>query len=701
MSYLVLLRRKPMLVFLLPFIVGIIISRFIPVIQYHWLVIAISAVIVFLLASNRFLTYNNSYIFGLFANFLFFLLGILLYTCHENQLAKKQIDEGVYIYLVKDIPVEKDNSVQVLLKTCYESTETGLSPVKAVVVSYFHKDSNSLVLCPGQTLLCRLKPRNIRNKGNPCEFDYQFYMKMKGIIQSAWLDSDNWRPVSVSVGFSPAVYSQEIRYWVLNKLRKIRDDDLYSLATAMIAGYREDLSEETRSAFVSSGAMHVLAVSGLHVGILYLFISTVLFFLKRIKYGQLVRLVIVLFILWGFALISGLSASVFRAVVLFSFIAVGRALNREVDLYNVLAASAIVLLLSNPLLLFNLGFQLSFLAVGSIVFFYPYINGVFVFRNRLLRWVWNLTSVSIAAQIGVVPLILYHFHQFPSYFLLSNLVVIPLAFCIVIGGILYLSTSFFPPFSEMIMWVLEKVLLSLHYSVTFIEKLPGSVIEGIVISWPQLIILLTTILMMVLFLIQKYRLFVHGIFVAAIVFIGSNCFIDAFFTKQNRLYIYNVEKELTIHLIQGKKNTLFSEHYTGYDRKNQLMFIEKMKLKQRMAEPECLCLNKNNTYRGFGYSVVPVMDSSFLFRFMNKYFFILNDDCRHWTSDTKLQADYLVINRNRYGTLQAIEQLFDIKHIIISPMLYKSKQDIVREQLNTNNIQHTVITETGPFFIDN
>src|SRR5690606_24095560 len=197
------------------------------------------------------------------------------------------------------------------------------------------------------------------------------------------------------------------------------------IINALLLGQRQDIPEEVYNNYTSAGAIHILAVSGLHVGIILLLINFILNPLENLKNGQFIKLILILLLLWSFAIIAGLSASVVRAVTMFSFVAYAMHIKRATNIYNILAISMFFLLLFKPSFLFDVGFQLSYIAVFAIVWIQPVLYKWWTPKLRPVNNLWQLFTVTIAAQIGVIPLSLYYFHQFPGLFFVSNLVIIP------------------------------------------------------------------------------------------------------------------------------------------------------------------------------------------------------------------------------------------------------------------------------------
>lgn len=263
--------------------------------------------------------------------------------------------------------------------------------------------------------------------------------------------------------------------------RFITRPDAHAVAAALVLGDKRFLQASTRDAFAGSGAMHILAVSGLHVGIVYLMLSAVVGRVPlRGHVRRIVRIILLLTGLWGYALLTGSSPSVLRAATMLSFVVVGQSLGRRTDIYNTLAASAFLLLVIDPMRIHHLGFQLSYLAVLGIIWWQPRIEAMWTPRHRLLKSAWSLTAVSLAAQAATAPLAILAFHQFPTFFLLTNLVAIPLAGLILPTGLAVLVLGDIPAVGWVLARVLDLELFALVHAVRWIDALPGAVIQPII-----------------------------------------------------------------------------------------------------------------------------------------------------------------------------------------------------------------------------
>jgi len=276
---------------------------------------------------------------------------------------------------------------------------------------------------------------------NPHQFDYSKYMQTLGVYGQIQISEKNilkYTHGSITV-FGLA---QRFRNFLLSKLQSTSlETDERAIIEALALGQKKDISKELYSAYADAGAIHILAVSGLHVGILFFILSVLFKPIKHFRYGNYLFNILLIAILWCFAFISGLSPSVTRAVTMFSFLISAETINRQSNTINALFLSFFVLLLYNPLWLFNAGFQLSYLAVFSIIWVQPMLYKYYRPQFFLDKIIWDVLTVSLAAQLGVLPLSLYYFHQFPALFFVTNLVVIPGLGIILGGSLLYIILS--------------------------------------------------------------------------------------------------------------------------------------------------------------------------------------------------------------------------------------------------------------------
>lgn len=347
------------------------------------------------------------------------------------------------------------------------------------LLAYFPVQASDSIVA-GRLLEVQSKPRPVEGPVNPNGFDYRAYLAGKGIHHQCFLREGDWQLQGMQPGFM-----LRIRRWQQHLLQilgqRLEAEHTFPVAAAMVLGSRDALSAELRDAYTRTGALHVLAVSGLHVGLVYLFL---LGFWKLLpwksRWRDALQTISCLAGIWLFALLTGGAPSVMRASVLFSFLLIGSGLGRKGNIYNSLAASAFCLLWIDPNWAFDIGFQLSYTAVAGIVFFQPRIHKLLVVPKGLPDYAWRLMAVSLAAQLGTLPVSLYYFHQFPMYFWLSGLVVVPAAPIILGGGlILILLELLNPGWGFLPAWLLNQLTPWINKSLYAMQHWPYSVWEGI------------------------------------------------------------------------------------------------------------------------------------------------------------------------------------------------------------------------------
>lgn len=442
--------------------------------------------------------------FGSLVTVFLLLSGVVLTMSQQGQSELENGDEQKLLVRLLEPPDIRTTSLRTLAKVTnvFGDNEWRLADEK-VMLYFSTTDTLARQLKYGSVLAVNGVFSSPGKPLNPYQFDYEKYLVKKQIFRVAFVKEGSWQEVGykpnrmLNVAFS-------LRENMLSLYRRVGiDNENLAVLSALTLGYKNLLDQETRRVFSASGAMHILAVSGLHVGILFATLSAILFFLNRIRKGRLLKTMVLLVFLWFFAVFTGLSPSVLRASLMFSLVIIGMAFSRKTNIYNTLSASAFIILVVNPILITEVGFQLSYLAVVSIVFFYPYIYKLIYIKNRWLDKVWVLISVSIAAQLGTFVLGLYYFNQFPNYFLLTNLYAIPLAAVIIYLTLILIVVSPLPIIAAGVGWVLNKVLSCLVLLIKITESLPYSTTSGIAISSSQMFFLLLTILMLTLFLTYR------------------------------------------------------------------------------------------------------------------------------------------------------------------------------------------------------
>ena len=334
----------------------------------------------------------------------------------------------------------------------------------------------------------------------------------------------------------------------------------------MLYGFDDEIDPELVRAYSNTGTLHVLAVSGMHVGLIFWLINLVLKYFDKRQYQRVLKAIISLIIIWAYSLLCGLSPSILRASVMFSFVAIGNMVKNKPNINNTLAASAFVLLLFDSNMLSNVGFQLSFLAVFGIVSIQKYFKQWFTFNSKIGNEVWNIISVSIAAQLATFPLGLLYFHQFPVYFIASNLLIIPLTTFVIFVAIAMIFMaglaqlfSIFTYAAIALGWVVKWLIFITNIIVLWLEKLPFSFISGIQINEIETILIFIAVAYMCsYFITRKQYLAKLGLVFFILVFL-VNAYEDYKIQHQKFITVYNINKTFAMQIFDGNKSILIAD----------------------------------------------------------------------------------------------------------------------------------------------
>jgi competence protein ComEC len=425
-------------------------------------------------------------------------------------------------------------------------------PTEGKVILYFKKDSLPPALQYGSQLVTRKPLQPVRNSGNPGAFDYRRYNLFQGITHQVYLTPVEYYtlPRMEKSSFREGLFrSRQAIVGILQTY--ITGPKEQGLAEALLIGYKDDLNKGLQLAYSNTGVVHVIAISGLHVGLIYGLLLLLTHPLKR-KGLRALRLLLLLAGLWSFGLLAGAGASVMRSVVMFSFLAGAEVLGRRAGVYNTMALSAFLLLGYHPFWLWDIGFQLSYAAVISILLFYGPIRRMIIFPNKAIDSIWKMIAVTLSAQVFTTPLVLYHFHQFPTLFLLTNLLAVPLSGLILFGEILLCLLAFLPGAAALLGRLLSAMI---HFMNTYIERMDSvsfGVWGGISISVVQTALLIIGLAAAAWWLLERHREAVTVAAVCTVLFfiLRTRSFQEA--ERQHKLIVYNVPKHEAIDVIEGR-----------------------------------------------------------------------------------------------------------------------------------------------------
>jgi len=706
------LNHIPLLRLLIPFAAGIVGATYIKtehVIIYiffaGFFISYISLLFIKQLNSN----YKYRWIYGVFIYINFLFAGYCLVTSHHSTNNKIHISQNInkednqlIVGEIVSPPQVKEKTVKAVLKIKGIKNEREWNESTGKVIVYLQKDKKSNQLKIGDLLSFEPKLENVPPPKNPNEFDFRKYLSFHLIHQQAFLRSNNWKLIKEAPEAGIYKTADNIRSYLIQTLKKkgLKGKEL-GVASALILGYKDNIDSQLRSAYSSAGAMHVLAVSGLHVGVIFLVFNFLLKFMERSKYGLIIKGVLLIIFLWSYALLTGLSPSVMRAATMFSFIVGAKTLNRNSNFFNTLAASAFTLLVINPLLIMEVGFQLSYLAVIGIVIIQPWIYKLFTPKLWIIDKIWEISAVSLAAQIATAPLSLLYFHQFPNYFMLSNLIVIPMAFLILYLGITTLAFSFIPVVSDYLALGLKYVISFLNWSVSFIDKLPYALTENIKFNLLDTWLIYGVITFLIL--LVYYRKFKYLLLsaVCLIPFLSLNLWFEFNKLDQKKLIIYNIPRNSAINFIDGDDNILISDLTLTQNRSKLMFHVQNNWINNGVANEKVIDLSHlikkhqlSNIYR---ISNPNLFTKRNYFQFYNYKVAIIDNSLLINSTPEKLNIDYLIITKNIKHSLKILLEMFNPKEIVIDASNSKYTSEKFQKEAQHLNIKCWSVLKDGAF----
>jgi competence protein ComEC len=680
------LQRTPFLRLLLPLILGIISYQFVALFDWSQVVL-ISLSVCFILSSfiirKSKLQYQFRWLFGSGIFLFIVVLGYYVSEQYEKENSFQHLNKsGVYTVELTESPIEKANSYLCRVKTLqvFDSLQNATSKGKAII--YFQKDSAAALLQSGDRLLVETTFRKPEGDKNPNGFDYATYLKRQGIGSTVYLQGHSWRKIGENTSFSIFRLAEKSQQNLLRVYKRFGiEGDEYAVLAALTLGSKDALHPELRQNYTTSGGMHILAVSGLHVGIIYMVLSFLFSFLDRKSGLKIYKALIVVLLLWIYAFITGLPPSVIRATMMFSFVALGESMERKSQIYNTISVSAFLMLLYNPNFLFDVGFQLSFSAVLSIVYFQPQIKNWFIIKNKPLSWAWNLTAVSIAAQIGTAPFSIYYFHQFPNYFLLTNFIAIPLAMFIIYGAVLLFVFSPVPYISVAVAFVLHWLLRVLNFCIQFIHDLPFSTTITSINIW-QVVSLFGIVLFMSFYFQTKKYIPFFGSLVLVFAIISINLYVNLNTLNVSRLIVFADKKNTHIDFVDGKKHYLFTTDSLSAERVAGNFWLQ-----NKLDKP--INLNGENfTTDGF-------------VEFIDKKFLILTDN---WLKDIMtskpVTVDYLIIGNGMKPKINEILECVVPTNIIVDGSISGWYIENIRQNCVKRGIAFYSVSERGAYVLN-
>ncbi|MES2812523.1 MAG: ComEC/Rec2 family competence protein [Bacteroidota bacterium] len=541
--------------------------------------LVVLAVMLFLLGitfhkSNKSFTPHSSFAIALYLSF--FSIGITTTVIHQDVHKKNH-------YIQKETNFENPKNLHLTIREKLKNSakynrffaeviSIDNNPTCGKILLNIKKDTTGNSIKIGNHLLVHDQLLHNFKPNNPDQFDYGKYLEIKNVYGQVFTETSSVK-INTEIDKNIWHYTANFRNTIIENLSKsgFKKEEL-AVVIALILGQQQDISSEVLRDYQYAGAVHILSVSGLHVGFILLFITFLLKPIPNTTLGSFTRLIITIASLWLFAFVAGLAPSVLRSTVMFSFLAIGMHLNRQTNQFHTTIVSMFLVLLFEPLFLFDIGFQLSYLAVFFILWLQPLLSQIWHPKNKIIGYFWDILTVSFAAQIGTLPLSLYYFHQFPGLFFVTNLVLIPFLSIIMALGTLLMVIAYFDiiPFY---LWKTAEVLITIiNYIISKIASIESFVLKEIPLSFSLMMVAYLIIISWILWF-QKPKFNKLIIALASLLLFQLILFSIKWNSENKQEFIvFNVMKKSIIGDRKGNSITVFASEEIGKNSFEEQMF---------------------------------------------------------------------------------------------------------------------------------
>ena len=575
------------------------------------------------------------------------------YVANENWM-RVQIDE---------IPSERKKTVRVVCNVLEITDSNGIyHTCNGKIQLYFQKPSD---ISFGDELLVLSSPYFPSAVENPHQFDYRRYLQRKGILYLGFIPTSNYKILT----HTTKGWKYRITIFRQRLIDVIRFSQLtpsqQGIAEALILGYDEDLNPETKVNFQTAGITHLLCVSGLHVGIVAMIVGWCLFFLSNRRPTRIIKGCIQLLAIWAFAILTGMAPATMRAALMFSLIVIGQMFFTRPPTLNIIAASALILLIAKPLLLFDVGFQLSYCSVLGIIFLVRPLEELMPFPDKgniivsLLKKLRTLFCISFVAQLAITPFILYYFHYFPPYFLIANIIIIPFA-GIILASVLTMLLFSFWNWAFVILGKMVSFELSITELITStIASWPNAMIEHIYFDRTMLFISIIIVVFLGWTIIRRQwsKLAITLVFALILAIYAKH--IEKQCSVQQHFDVYNVDNHTAIEFFSGHESYLVCDSNIARDPNSIDYQTENNIIHRQTKQRHILSLDTtfednnifiSNRFIGFNKRTMRIIDRS---NYRER-------------SKTHPKVDYLILRKSPYITIFELQEQYTFDTLIIT-----------------------------------
>ncbi|MGZ4042912.1 MAG: ComEC/Rec2 family competence protein [Bacteroidia bacterium] len=601
----------------IPFVTGILIAKIAELPAFHPVILPVVLLAAFLCFLSKEKTTVIKIIFLICTDIFLFVFAVNLLNLNAIRNDKayfakllKADTTNKIIVEISDLPVETARFIKCELKVLEVNDNERYIPAKGKLIGYFRKSQQSDKINFGKILLINSRLLEIEEPKNPFEFDYKNYMANRQFHYVTFADSNAYAITDLPSGL-PALWlaGLKTKQYILSSLKSSGlTPEAYAISAALLTGYSHDIDDTVMEAFAHSGTLHVLSVSGLHTGLIYLVLAFIFDLFDRKKKYKVLKFLFITVCLWFFALVTGFSAPVLRAVIMFNLLGFGKIFfrNDHRNQLNILCVSAFALLCYDPFLLFDIGFQLSYFAMFGILFFQPVFSKLWQPENKFSNYIWQSISASFAATLTTLPFTLFYFKQFPLWFFICNLVVVPATFLVLLLAALVVLKI------TKLSLVINLIIKGLFGFINLFNKPGAGFIDNI--HFELMDALIVSLLLIIISGAIYYRSYRYAMFSFILILVLQvNGIISAFLAKDKNLFsVYQVNKR-EAYSVKNKMEVLTdsieASHY-NYHVKPHLISFNYPYVKQgpfnyvRAGNTEILCLTKKGLWPQCNYAFI-------------------------------------------------------------------------------------------------
>ena len=681
-------KKIPFLKLLLALISGILLQWYYPLHVRFWIIVIIISLALLMLVFK--FSYFNRFRFVLFPGMiniiLFVAAGAMLTWRRDIRNSKKWVGHHYektqsLVAVLEEPPVEKQRTYKAVATVKYLIRHDSTIEVIGRVLLYIDKKI-ATGLEYGSRILFKKQLQPVRRSGNPGGFDYRDYCLFQGITHQVYLDSNDLILLKGTGAKPMKSFLVDGRKKIISILKKyIPGEKELGLAEALLIGYKNDLDKTLVQSYTNTGVVHIIAISGLHVGLIYWLLLQVF---RPLRKNKIMRWIVPIFIicgLWLFSFLAGAQPSILRSALMFTCIVLEKEFSRKNSVYNTISVSAFVLLSINPFWLWDIGFQLSYAAVFSIIaFMRPIYNCIYI-RNRWLDRFWQLNAVTLSAQVMTIPVCIYHFHQFPNYFLFTNMVAVPFSTLILFSEIILVSISFIPIAAFNIGKLVSWFISIMNRFIEIAAGLPYATWEGLLLTQGQAHLLLLTAASLSFGLAERSGMLMKtGLAsLTAFMLLRAHSFINA--NRQERIIVYNVPGKSAVDLISGRK----------------VMFVGD---EEFQASPELENFHLKPTriiYRIKNVQSTIIKERAECINFTGQRILLIKDDIKWKASTRKDSIDLLIISKNPKLYINNLRSALEIKMIVFDASVPAWKSRYWKKDCDSLNIRWHDVSEAGAF----